>query len=464
MRGYHALNTLVVASGDYSSTYGGGQVYVRQVVGALRERGHSVCVFCAGIRDGAGAECRDERQDGITIREVMLGRRGLTKGQPLELCAGALAAARKALADFRPDVVHANGWKATFARACREQGVPCVITAHHGGIVCPAGALLTAQDSVCDLPVQPGRCLACCLGQMPLGRLCGAWLRFLPLRLQCAAGRLVGRLPHIPFVTGAVGLPLGIEHKRQCIEVLASYATLFVAPSKAIQEALVRNGIPLDKTVVVHHGVEPLGRQPFAPGLGSRPVRFAFVGRVNRVKGFHVLVEALTRISGEGQCELHVLGAAHTRPEQRYFRRVLSGTGGQLRVVLHGHVPRDKMAETLAVCDVMVLPSICLEVFGLVIPEAFSLGRPVIVTKCGGPEELVRDGVDGLVVERNDPQALAAALQSLIDDPARIAAMAANIGPVRTMQEHVADLERVYQMAMDKASSRRGVALAREGD
>ncbi len=141
-----------------------------------------------------------------------------------------------------------------------------------------------------------------------------------------------------------------------------------------------------------------------------------------------------------GDCELHVIGAAHSKWEKRYLGRMAIPEC----VIFHGHLIGESLAETWAKCHVTVLPSVCLEVFGLVIPESFSLGRPVIVTDSGGPSELVRSGVDGFIVPPNDAEALAAAMQRFVDGPELVSKMASRLPHVRTMREHVADLEKIY--------------------
>lgn len=443
------MKLLIAASGDYYSSYGGGQVYVRRLVASLVETGHEVTVFSM-ITDRAVdgvSNTRDEQCDGACVRSVQLGIASAGKGCPLELNPAALQAAVKAIRDFKPDCVHANGWKATFAKACHNEGIACVITAHHGGIVCPAGSLLNADDEICTQPAECSRCLQCCLRKHPGSFVWRGILGVLPHHSRTMLGAGLELIPNIPFVSPALKQPLHVQQHLKRISALRRYGQAFIAPSEAIGRALIRNGVDCNRVTVVHHGIPPYGRRPFEPGLGQRPVRFGYVGRVNRVKGYHVLIDAFSQLIA-GSAELHVIGDAHTKWEKRYSRRVhrmwpVSG------ITVHGHVGGSALAEKVAACDVIILPSICLEVFGLVIPEAFSLGRPVIVTKCGGPEELVRDGQDGLVVDRNVPEALANAMQSLIAKPGRIKAMARSLGPVRTMADHAADLEMVYRAAID---------------
>ena len=65
----------------------------------------------------------------------------------------------------------------------------------------------------------------------------------------------------------------------------------------------------------------------------------------------------------------------------------------------------------------VVLPSICPESFGLVVAEALSAGRPVLSTRCGGPEDQIEDGVNGWLVDANSAPAMAARFGALAKSP-----------------------------------------------
>lgn len=376
---------LIVVSTPLQHQYGGGQVYVRNLVEALFATGRDV-----KVTTNAGEIERE-----------------------------------------KPDIVHAHDDNPVTAHAARRAGVPCVVTIHHGGLVCPQGALLDWESRICRQPVEQRLCTHCCLR--------GHWWGNVPV----GVGKILRRLPNIPFVTPAMTTPLAVAEKRAEIAALTRDVTMFVAPSVAAQQALLRNGIPPERTVVVPHGIKPL---PSFPMPDAPPMRFAYVGRINRVKGFHVLVESFRQLRGDA--ELHVLGAAHNKWEQRYLRRIRLPP----RVTLHGHLTGKALVSVWAQCHVTVLPSICHEVFGLTVAESFSLGRPVIVTDCGGPAEQVRDGVDGFVVPPNDTAALASAMQRFGDNPSLAAEMASRLPNPRTMAEHVTDLERVYSLCLGALS------------
>jgi glycosyltransferase involved in cell wall biosynthesis len=282
----------------------------------------------------------------------------------------------------------------------------------------------------------------------------------LPAWFYRPAGAVLNRVGHVGYAGRVLMYPWLVERHLEGLAAFHRNAQLIVAPSTAIAEALVRNGVAPDRVTVVPHGIEPLPRTPLAP-LRDRPIRFAYVGRVDRAKGFHVLLEAFAAVPEELPCELHVVGGAQNPRDQEYFDACLRQFGGRRGLVLRGPLPHAELAATLAAVDVVVLPSICLEVFGLVVLEAFSAGRPVIASRCGGPEDLIRDGIDGLLFPPNDAAALAAVLRGLVQSPERIRALADEIRPVPTLTEHVDALERLYRRVTDSAALGNSIPVLR---
>jgi glycosyltransferase involved in cell wall biosynthesis len=226
--------------------------------------------------------------------------------------------------------------------------------------------------------------------------------------------------------------------------VILHESKFIISPSQAMKELLIRNGVISTKIFLLPHGIEPLSRLPIYP-LNGRPVRFGFIGSVGLTKGLHVLVNALELISPQENCELHIYGGAIAQSNNDYFSKCLRNYNGKAKIINHGFIPHNKLYEAYKNIDILVVPSIYLEVFGLVILEAFSAGRPVIVSKSGSPAELVRDGVDGFVVERNDSKALAKAMHKFIDNPNLITQMSRRILPVKTIQQYVDEVERIYR-------------------
>ena len=161
------------------------------------------------------------------------------------------------------------------------------------------------------------------------------------------------------------------------------------------------------RTVVIRNAVDVTGA-PVAQ-LAGRPPLVVSVGRLKEPKDFESLFRAAARVDGDFR--LRVLGDGPDRPA---LERLLAELGLEQRVELAGDA--DDVPEQLAGADVFVLSSRS-EGLPMSILEAMAAGLPVVATRVGGIPELVDDGRTGLLVGAGDVDALAEALQRLVDDP-----------------------------------------------
>lgn len=425
---------------------GGGQVYVQKLVAELARRNHDVTVVATmpWTHESGSFHLRWSTWNGIRVAGVAINPEAISAGERwTERPKPLVDALSQVAAEVQPEVIHLNGLKPALVTVALGQSIPHVVTAHHAGVACPSGALLQPDDSLCSRSLDEAACAACYCRQLRGGTRAGKILSRTPKAVYRPLGRALNLLPNPTYAGRVMMYPWlvgrGVDGKQHALRM----AQRWIAPSRAIAKLLIRNGTPTKKVSVVPHGIEPLQRTPIEP-LGRRPVRVGYVGRINRIKGLHLLFQAFAQLP-EGAAELHIIGGAQRNDEQAYFANAIAVCGGRADVKLHGSTPHEQLGALIRHLDVLVLPTICLEVFGLVILEAFSVGRPVIVSDCGGPAEIVRHGIDGLVVNRNDASALASAMRALIDRPERITEMAANIRPVRTLAEHVSEVESVYE-------------------
>ncbi|BAK66265.1 putative glycosyltransferase [Sphingobium sp. SYK-6] len=135
-------------------------------------------------------------------------------------------------------------------------------------------------------------------------------------------------------------------------------------------------------------------------------------GRLTRQKDYPTLLRAFAQLRGEG-IQLNVLGQGELRATLENMARDL---GIADRVTFLGF-QRDPFIH-MRQADIFVLSSRW-EGFGNVLVEAMAMGTPVVSTDCPhGPAEIITDGRNGLLVPPGDAEALAAALQRLVDDPA----------------------------------------------
>jgi len=226
-----------------------------------------------------------------------------------------------------------------------------------------------------------------------------------------------------------------------------------IAVSDAVGGGLTASHWPGGRIVTVPNGVPvPTTATPAADArrvLGLAPGAGPYVGCLGRLcptKGLDTLLRAASLLR-DRQPGLTVVLVGDD-PTQGNYEQQLRSLASRLGVRTRFCGYHADAARYLRAFDVLAVPSRA-EPFGLVTVEALARGVPVIATRAGGSAEIIRDGVDGLLVPPGDPVALAMAIDRLLADHELHAACAA-AGPRRvaaafTIEGQVAATERVYE-------------------
>ena len=204
-------------------------------------------------------------------------------------------------------------------------------------------------------------------------------------------------------------------------------------------------------------------------GLSDTDVLFMFSGAIRPEKGVDYLARAFARLSAEnpGAClaiagggklwiEKGWLGEKAVDSAERQIFDILTPAIERNRAFLLGVVPPTEIMAYYAASDVLVVPSMFQETFGLVILEAFTLGLPVLAFRSGGVPELVEDRTNGLIVEQGDEEALYLGMRELMrnrDLRTRLGLAAATVPPRYSWDNTVDGLEVIYKSVLEQEKS-----------
>ena len=227
-----------------------------------------------------------------------------------------------------------------------------------------------------------------------------------------------------PAVTGGVRGAL----KRARSAVLNSLVDVHVAVSRFVGEAVMQAyAVAPGRLEVVENGIDLTrfrgvdgSRIRRELGIGNAPL-VACVARLDAEKGGETLLRAVPHFARE----VHV-ALAGDGPRLVDWKQLVIRLGVAHQVHFLGL--RNDVEELLAASSAVVVPSEYEEAFGLAVVEAMASRRPVVVTRSGAMPEIVGDA--GIVVPKRDPEAMAAAVNRLLADPA-LAVQLGHIGRER---------------------------------
>jgi len=342
---------------------GGAQKYIRRVTLSLDALGHTT-VTGAIVTDPVPAELGPVRTFLVSRSPLRQVASEITDGGALTRWLDSLAA------EARPDVIHLHRFQTGFSALgpwLGKRTEPVFFTAHDAELVCPIATLTLPDGTPC-----PG-------GILPRCQFTG-----------CEVG---------------LGLPLQLARRRSFDTHVKARVRSFICVSDATRRIFENQGYrPTD----LLRPMIPVPERPASPPEG--PFTIGFLGRFERQKGIHVLLEAFSSLRKDGSdVRLRFAGSG---PE------TIPRTQG---VVVDGWVSDNH--RWFDQVHVLAVPSLPWENLGNSPIEALAHGVPVVVTDSGGLPETV--GRFGVVIPPGDSEALAAALRAIRRDYANARALAA---------------------------------------
>lgn len=279
------------------------------------------------------------------------------------------------LREFKPDIAHFQHLISLpffLPFITRFKKIPTVIGLHDYWYICPVITLFHRDGHVCP---GPGLRCAYCVGG-----------RAAPLRYFYRAVKYLLR----PFL----------------MRNILSSSDLLLVPSDFVRKKYdAANFIsrPVRRFKCGHSLPGPV-----PPRAAGQVLRFGYVGGFKSHKGPDVLIKAFSAL--KRNAELHLFGWGLPRD----ISRCRSLAGGDKRIFFHGEFGHETAPEVYSSFDILVMPSIWEETFGIAAQEAFFLGMPVIASEIGGLPEQVEPGVNGFLFKPGDAGSLGEVLEYCI--------------------------------------------------
>lgn len=313
----------------------------------------------------------------------------------------------KLIRDFRPDIVHLQNIyhqiSPSIIDTAKKHGLPVIMHLHDYKLICPNYKLYDGRRL----------CMKCKGGKY----------------YQCALNRCLKGSYLKSFLAS---LEMYFHHK-----VLKIYdkVDLFIAPSAYMKSVCVDFGIREDRIAVVPNFVEPAEFPE-----GGRKDYVLFLGRLSEEKGLSVLIDAYRE--PDGKPKLKIVGDG---PEAEKCREETAASGLEERIEFTGALYGEALGQAIAGAKALIVPSVWPENLPYVVLEAFQAGKPVIASKLGGLEEMIRDGQNGFLFEPGNPRELSRAIARLAScDPERLSSQARQAAEDYSSLKHLESIKNIY--------------------
>jgi glycosyltransferase involved in cell wall biosynthesis len=413
---------------------GGVETYLNSIIPALLERGHEVSFWY---------ETNEPSE-----REQIALAEGVTSW-----CVGDLGAADAlaTLERWQPDVIYAHGLLNPKLEASTLKIAPAIFFAHNYYGTCISGAKAFKNPVVTPCQRQFG--LKCLLHYYP--HRCGGWSPLTMFR----------------------------EYHRQSerLKLLSGYRAI-VTHSQHMQDELIRHGLKPQHIYDLLYYVRqqqqslageaqkqtdylsrslPVSSVPDkrASNSASTEWRLLFLGRMDFLKGGETFLEALPHISVALNRPLRVTFSGDGPQRQRWEEQSARAQAldQRLRIDFTGWLKGAQLESQMGDCDLLVLPSLWPEPFGLVGPEAGLRGIPVAAFAVGGIPNWLVDGVNGHLAAGDPPTAeglAQAVINCLRDAPthARLGHGALEMAQRFNMENHLSALMEVFEMVLSQGT------------
>jgi glycosyltransferase involved in cell wall biosynthesis len=282
---------------------------------------------------------------------------------------------------IRPDIVHFHNiyfhLTPSVLKPVNKLKIPIIMTLHDVRLVCPSGSLRLKDSYYCK------------------NELC---IRGNPL--HCLIHNCKGQ----KFSRSAAVTAEALFKK---IHKLYDKVNIFICPSQALKDLLIRSGKASEKLVVLNNFIDD-------SSLSETPEYsinncFLYAGRLEKEKGVDLLIKAIAEIP---EAKLVIAGTGY---EETALKELASKIGAN-NVIFKGYLTGENLKIEYHKCIATIQPANWFENFPMTVLESFAAGRPVIASSIGGLPEMIENGTNGFLFKPTDKKELVKNLRLILQD------------------------------------------------
>lgn len=197
--------------------------------------------------------------------------------------------------------------------------------------------------------------------------------------------------------------------EKKIIKIIHEYAARIVCVSNAVRENVLcmLKKTDSEKIIVIPNGFNVPGPETLRSKTNNE-INIAVVGSIIRIKGIHLIIEALRDILKIHNVVLYIFGTTADNEDSLKYKKeimyLIKNSGIEDKVHFEGYCESKEKIYTSS--DIVINYSLIPEAFSFVVLESMAHKKIIIAAKAGGPKEIIHDGVNGFVVEPENEKLL----------------------------------------------------------
>ncbi|SOD18620.1 glycosyltransferase [Pedobacter xixiisoli] len=294
----------------------------------------------------------------------------------------------------KPDIVHFHTLTTNFNtyhfEICFKKGIATYFSSHIPGHICLRGDLMFHGKTACDGKVSILKCGLCIAKNSEVN----------PIKLSAR------------FLFNIFSAISPVKLRKKLFKEIESNTTKIITVSEWQKEFLTKNGINSNHIRICRQTAQSSEIRK----ENSTTTRLGYLGRIDPIKGLHLLINAISKLNETHKISLHI-AAVYPPPQFTSYFEILKKDSEQIgSCTWQFNLKESEMKSFFANIDYLIVPSLCFETGPFVIYESLSYKTPVIATNLGGQRELITNGKNGYLFEPSE-ESLLTLLEKIVNEP-----------------------------------------------